>query len=231
MVLDMVKKRISPEETRERLLKSGLHLFGIKGFEATRTRELADLAQVNQASIPYHFGGKEGLYLAVAEYVVKRGREDMHDQMATIMPVVESGNLTKESAGRVLVGVLHAFVDRVVMANDISDRANFIMREYTSPGAGFDIIYEGFLGRMHKLLCTLVGTIIGEDPEAESVIIRAHSVFGTALSMVIAKTLLLRRLGWDDYTPENMVEIKRIITEVVTSSLQLTDVGDRVEAS
>lgn len=68
----MKKMRISPEETRLRLIQTGMHLFGLKGFDGTRTRELATKAGVNQASIPYHFGGKEGLYLAVAHYVVKR---------------------------------------------------------------------------------------------------------------------------------------------------------------
>lgn len=227
----MKKRKISPEETKGRLLKAGLHLFGIKGFEATRTRELADLAEVNQAAIPYHFGGKEGLYLAVAEYVVKRGREDMHDKMTAVMLLVQSGNLTKEFAGRALIGILHAFVERVVMAEDIGDRARFIMREYTTPGAGFDIIYNGFLERMHTLLCALVGVILDEDPEEESIIIRTHSLFGTALSMVAAKALLLRRLGWDDYSQERVEDIKRIITETVTQSLQLGDTGKSMEAS
>jgi AcrR family transcriptional regulator len=33
------------------------------------TLQLATSAQVNQASIPYHFGGKEGVYLAIAEQI------------------------------------------------------------------------------------------------------------------------------------------------------------------
>ena len=53
------------EATRQRLIDTGLTLFGRYGFDGVTTRQLATSAQVNQASIPYHFGGKEGVYLAI----------------------------------------------------------------------------------------------------------------------------------------------------------------------
>ena len=57
------------EATRQRLIDTGLELFGRYGFDGVTTRQLANAAQVNQAAIPYHFGGKEGVYLAVAEQI------------------------------------------------------------------------------------------------------------------------------------------------------------------
>lgn len=50
---------------RERLLHSGLRLFAQHGFSKTSTRELAEDAGVNIASISYYFGDKAGLYRAV----------------------------------------------------------------------------------------------------------------------------------------------------------------------
>lgn len=50
---------------RERLLHSGLRLFAQQGFTKTSTRELAEAAGVNVASISYYFGDKAGLYRAV----------------------------------------------------------------------------------------------------------------------------------------------------------------------
>lgn len=50
---------------RERLLHSGLRLFAQQGFSKTSTRELAEDAGVNIASISYYFGDKAGLYRAV----------------------------------------------------------------------------------------------------------------------------------------------------------------------
>jgi AcrR family transcriptional regulator len=53
------------EEPRSRLLMAGLRLFAQHGYSKTRTRELAEAAQVNVAAISYYFGDKAGLYAAV----------------------------------------------------------------------------------------------------------------------------------------------------------------------
>ena len=53
------------EAARARLLRSGLRLFAQQGYAKTSTRELAEDAGVNIASISYYFGDKAGLYRAV----------------------------------------------------------------------------------------------------------------------------------------------------------------------
>ena len=60
----------SAMETRQSLILTALQLFGEKGFEATTTREIAAAAGANIGSISYHFGGKEGLHAACAEFIV-----------------------------------------------------------------------------------------------------------------------------------------------------------------
>lgn len=53
------------EAARARLLRAGLKLFAAQGFSKTSTREVAEAAGVNVASIAYYFGDKAGLYKAV----------------------------------------------------------------------------------------------------------------------------------------------------------------------
>jgi TetR/AcrR family transcriptional regulator, regulator of cefoperazone and chloramphenicol sensitivity len=53
-----------PDDARQRLLATGLRLFAEQGYSKTSTRELADAARVNVASISYYFGDKAGLYRA-----------------------------------------------------------------------------------------------------------------------------------------------------------------------
>ncbi len=53
------------EASRARLLQCGLRLFAQQGYTKTSTRELAEAAGVNVASISYYFGDKAGLYRAV----------------------------------------------------------------------------------------------------------------------------------------------------------------------
>jgi AcrR family transcriptional regulator len=63
--------RSDGEQARLRLLDAALQLFAEKGFAKTSTREIAQAAQVNIASIRYYFGDKAGLYRAV--YMDPRG--------------------------------------------------------------------------------------------------------------------------------------------------------------
>ena len=61
----VLPKPTQKEDARERLLQTALKLFAQQGFSKTSTRELAEAAQVNVASISYYFGDKAGLYRAV----------------------------------------------------------------------------------------------------------------------------------------------------------------------
>lgn len=55
-------------DTKERILFAATSLFAKKGFEGTSMRDIAGAAQVNLASINYHFENKTGLYLNVFEH-------------------------------------------------------------------------------------------------------------------------------------------------------------------
>jgi len=51
--------------TRQRLIDAALELFAAQGVAETTTRQIAELAQVNEVTLFRHFGNKHGLLLAV----------------------------------------------------------------------------------------------------------------------------------------------------------------------
>jgi len=53
--------------TRQRLIDAALELFASQGVTETTTRQIAELAQVNEVTLFRHFGNKHGLLLAVIE--------------------------------------------------------------------------------------------------------------------------------------------------------------------
>lgn len=57
--------------TRQNLIDAGVKLFAIHGYEATSTRMIAKEANVNIATIAFHFQNKEGFYKAVLNYVAQ----------------------------------------------------------------------------------------------------------------------------------------------------------------
>src|SRR5213080_3326723 len=59
------------QATREKIIKAASRAFALNGYEGASVRTIVAEAQVNQASINYHFGSKEGLYRAVLETALR----------------------------------------------------------------------------------------------------------------------------------------------------------------
>lgn len=58
----------SPQpEARQRILRAARTIFASHGPEGATVRKICGLAKANVASVNYHFGGKDGLYLSVLQ--------------------------------------------------------------------------------------------------------------------------------------------------------------------
>ena len=55
------------DATRARLIEAALELFAAQGVTETTTRQIAEVAQVNEVTLFRHFGSKHGLLLAAIE--------------------------------------------------------------------------------------------------------------------------------------------------------------------
>lgn len=60
--------KVAPEETRERIILAAREVIKRKGKRGATTREIADVAGVNEATLFRHFGNKEALIVAVAKH-------------------------------------------------------------------------------------------------------------------------------------------------------------------
>jgi TetR/AcrR family transcriptional regulator len=59
------ERQVDGDRTRAALLDAALEEFAAKGFAGARVRNIAARAGVSKDLIAYHFGSKDGLYLAV----------------------------------------------------------------------------------------------------------------------------------------------------------------------
>ena len=62
------RSQVSP---REQILDAAAQLFTGQGFAATSTREIADLVGIRQASLYYHFAGKDDILSELLEKTVR----------------------------------------------------------------------------------------------------------------------------------------------------------------
>lgn len=57
-------------DTREKIMEVAINLFAVKGFDGATIREIAQLANVNVASLNYHFKSKENLRQEILNFIV-----------------------------------------------------------------------------------------------------------------------------------------------------------------
>src|SRR5579875_1615464 len=72
MIKGVEATKTSPEETRTRILQATREIFSHKGFRGTTTREVAERAGVNEATLFRHFGNKEALIEAMFKNVCEQ---------------------------------------------------------------------------------------------------------------------------------------------------------------
>lgn len=203
-------------ETRQRLIEAALDVFGRYGFEGATTRQIARAADANLAAIVYHFGSKEALHLAVAEYIVGRIG-------GLVGPVLAAANEPESSATpavarATLLRVMGTFID-VILGTDEAERwARFIVREQMQPTEAFDVIY-GFMGGSHSLGTRLVATILDRDEDDVEVQIRVFAMIGQIMIFRVAQAVVLRRMNWTSVGEEERADIKRIVLSQVGAIL------------
>ncbi len=211
----------SPELTKEKLIRSGLKLFGKSGFEGTTTRALAKDAGVNQAAIPYHFGGKEGLYRAVVEWVVEQVMGPDRALLAQFPARLAAADGDPAMQADVVRKLVFLLAGNILGSEALRERAAFIMREYSEAGVGFDILYDRLIREAHAMVTHVVAVVCGISEESDEAKLRAHTLVGMVIAFAMGRAVILARMSWDDYTPERVQSVVRIISEMAVSALGL----------
>lgn len=182
------------EDARERLVAAGLELFGEHGFAEVTTRALAARAGVNQAAIPYYFGGKEGVYLAVAAHV----GELLGRLVEPVLARVEArfaAHPARATAALLLPEFLGG-VARAVWSNPPPRSAfAFILVEQQHPTAALELLEQALLLPVHRCAARLVAPLVGQEEGAREVILLAHALVGILTAFTSGRVTLARCLG------------------------------------
>lgn len=216
------------QETRQKLLLAAIEVFGRQGFEAS-TRALANAAGVNLAAIPYHFGGKEGLYLAAAEHIADQITRRVGPTVAGARSRLRQSEragapLDRQAARALLLDILEAFA-RMLIREESASWARFIIREQMEPSAAFERLYEGFIRRTFETITSLIAQITDLEPRSQAVRLKALSLIGRVLIFRAARATVLRQLEWDTVGDEEFAAIRGLIRESVETLTVRDDYG------
>ena len=203
-------------ETRQRLIEAALDVFGRQGFEGASTRQIAKEADANLAAIVYHFGSKEALHVAVAEYIVGRAGALIGPRLA--VAATPEALATPEAARTALIALLEAYADVLLGEAEAERWARFIVREQMQPSPAFEVIF-GMMGRAHAIATTLVAVALGRDPAEEAVRLRTFTLMGQVLVFRLANTMVTRTMDWPAIGETQRATIKAVIVANVNAVL------------
>jgi TetR/AcrR family transcriptional regulator, regulator of cefoperazone and chloramphenicol sensitivity len=198
------------------LVHAALKLFGERGFDGTSTRDIAAAAKANIGSIAYHFGGKEGLRAACAEYIVATVRG--FAAQATVFDGSPEA-LDEDAARARLEQALERMVTFIIARPEAGEIVQFVLRELAHPTAALDIIYQGVFEPVHQRLCELWAAATGEAAESERTRITVFTVIGQVVYFRIGREAVRRRMGWSDVGPAQAAKVAAVAKENLTAIL------------
>lgn len=158
------------------LLEIAIREFGEKGLDGTSTRAIAKAASTAMSSITYHYGGKDGLYLAAADHIAGQ----MAEEMTGFQEARAALDADDPQAARAAVHlILGPFVAKMA-GEESAAWAPFIIREQLIPTEAFDRIYDGAMGRMLDMVAMLVCVATGRHDLKEArivtILLAAHAI-------------------------------------------------------
>ncbi|WP_342248692.1 CerR family C-terminal domain-containing protein [Sphingomonas sp. OTU376] len=177
--------------TSQILIDTAIEQFGRHGYEGASTREIARASGTAMSSITYHFGGKQGLYLAAADHIAASVKTIQGPALEAARAVAEKGS--REEAIEALLAVLDGFA-LMMLSPQTEAWALFITREQQNPTEAFDRLYTGVMqGVVETFVATLkrVRTDLGE----REVLAMGILLFGQSLVLRVARAAVTRILS------------------------------------
>ena len=170
------------QQTRKALIDVATEVFLADGFKAARVADIAQQAGVRLSAINYHFGSKEGLYLAVLQH---------HADLAwrTAPPPAFDPDTPLQQRLQALIAAL---VRRMLDPESPSRIGRLMVREVVNPTAALDVMFERFTQPQINLLLGLLREFFGAQVPRELLLRAALSIVGQCLVYVVARPVITR---------------------------------------
>jgi AcrR family transcriptional regulator len=128
------------EDTRERILGAAQKLFAEKGLDATSVRDITTEARCNVASVNYHFGGKDNLYLETFRSMV----DLLRDQRLLVLDELMS-RTPPPTLEEFLESFAEGFINPLVDGSRGRQFMALVSREMFDPRLPHDVFVSEFI--------------------------------------------------------------------------------------
>jgi AcrR family transcriptional regulator len=172
---DLKKKS---ERTRHRLLTAASRIFAEKGFQEATIAEICEQAQTNIASVNYHFGDKESLYLESWRFAFNR-------ELARHPP---DGGVSGDAAPEQrLAGLIHSLIERV--ADDNGHSFAILYKEMARPTRLLADILEKEIDPQRSQMLGLLRECLGDTADERHLQFCHDSIMGQCFQLLRLKQI------------------------------------------
>jgi AcrR family transcriptional regulator len=173
--------RLSPTDTKSRILDAAEALFVSGGFESMSMRQITTAANVNLAAVNYHFGSKDALIHAV----LARQLDQLNAQRVAMLEWFENKLGTELTCEHVLVAMFLPAVRIFRSGTPQAERyLHFLGRAYTDPSPVVrDFINSHYIETLGRFFFAFQRTL--PDLSRSELGFRLHFAMG-ALSGILA---------------------------------------------
>lgn len=200
-----------------RIVEAAIHQFGAMGYEGASTRDIAAASGTAMSSITYHFGGKQGLYLACADHI---GAQISAVHAAGMTAIRADPPRDPETARIAMLALLENFA-RLMLAPQSEAWSQFIVREQQRPTEAFERLYQAI---MSPVLETVLGLMAIARPSLDDTRRRTlvMNIVGMALVLRLARACVSRVMGVEDIdeaTADTLIAgLRRSALELLTEA-------------
>lgn len=174
-----MKRRPSPDETRERIVHAAGEIFGQHGFHGTTIRQITRRAAVNLAAVNYHFRDKDELYLRIL-------REAKNCTRLAPLPALD-GDPAEQ-----LRGFIFSFVRDLLDPKRPAWHMQVITQEMMRPTPALDVLVREMTEPVFRQVRALVGEVAGTKLPGAKLDMLASSIIGQCLFYVRSRPMIER---------------------------------------
>ncbi|MGR9087485.1 MAG: CerR family C-terminal domain-containing protein [Gammaproteobacteria bacterium] len=195
------------DATRDRVLLAAVEIFARRGFKETTIREICARADVNVASVNYHFRNKASLYAEALAFAFRQA------DLRYPMDEARDAHLSAESR---LTAFIKVFLNKLLDDSQLGYHSKLIAKEITDPTHALDDIVRIAIVPQFELLKQLIPDLIGYRPDEADIHRCVLGILGQCLMFKHSRSVI------DRICPEVIAgseEIERSATHIARFSL------------
>ncbi|MEX0805316.1 MAG: CerR family C-terminal domain-containing protein [Candidatus Binatia bacterium] len=193
--------------TERRLLEAAGEIFAEYGYRTATVRQICEKAGANIAAVNYHFGDKEGLYMAVLRSV-----PDAHAERYPADYGLKPGASAEQKLSAYIESLLH----RVFDEGRPGWHTKIMAREMIEPTRALDTLVEEIARPVHQELAAIIGELLDSEATDEAVRLCTLSILSQCVYYHHARSVLSRLYPEQKYAP---ADISRLAGHITAFSL------------